>query len=255
MSEQSPVGGESPAEQERAPRGHDRERRTGRTGIRRFTGSFWFNLVAAFVVLALVQACIVKLYYVPSGSMQQTLQIGDRLLVDRVTLHFSDPHNGDIVVFNASDLWGETTAAPSNPFVYAVRWAGGIIGVGPNLDHTLVKRVIAGPGQTVSCCDAEGRVLVDGVPVDEPYVFENYPFAAGSFDCSTTPESMRCFSEVTVPENEYFVLGDHRSNSNDSIFACRGGGPIDDCLKMVGRDDIVGRVFTVVFPPGHWREF
>ncbi|PPF82204.1 signal peptidase I [Subtercola sp. Z020] len=230
-------------------------RRPARTGIRRITGSFWFNLLAAFVVLALVQAFIVKVYYVPSGSMQQTLSIGDRLLVDRVSLDFGDPHDGDIVVFTASDLWGEATPAPSNPFVYAARWVGGLVGIGPNLDHTLVKRVIAGPGQTVSCCDAEGRVLVDGVPLDEPYVYADYPFVAGSFDCSTSPVSERCFGELTVPEGQYFVLGDHRSNSNDSIFACRGGSSGSDCLKMVGRNDIVGRVAAIVFPPGDWRGF
>ncbi|MCU1479040.1 MAG: signal peptidase [Subtercola sp.] len=228
-----------------------------RTGIRRITGSFWFNLVAAFVVLALLQAFVVKLYYVPSGSMQQTLAIGDRILVDRVSFEFgANPKPGDVVVFTASDLWGEQAAAPSNPVSYALKWLGGVVGVGPTLDHTLVKRVIAGPGQTVSCCDALGRVTVDGVSLDEPYIYQDYPFQPGVLDCTTTPESQRCFPTVTVPAGQYFVLGDHRSNSNDSIYACRGRDPTastSDCLKMVGRADIVGRAFAVVLPPGHWR--
>ncbi|RFA16458.1 signal peptidase I [Subtercola boreus] len=246
-----PVGSAGPARRGRSAR----PSRPARSGIRRITGSFWFNLLAAFVVLALVQAFLVKVYYVPSGSMQQTLSIGDRLLVDRVSLDFSDPKDGDIVVFTASDLWGETPEQPSNPLLYAVRWLGGIVGVGPNLDHTLVKRVIAGPGQTVSCCDAEGHLLVDGLAVDEPYVYADYPFAPGSFDCGSTPVSMRCFGELTVPAGQYFVLGDHRSNSNDSIFACRGRDPTSACLKMVGRGDIVGRVAAIVFPPSDWRGF
>lgn len=245
----------SEAPEEREVPEVSRRTRPARSGIRRITGSFWFNVLAAFVVLALVQAFLVKLYYVPSGSMQQTLSIGDRLIVDRVSLDFSDPKDGDIVVFTASDLWGEATDRPSNPFVYAIRWLGGIVGVGPNLDHTLVKRVIAGPGQTVSCCDAEGRVLVDGVAIDEPYIYADYPFTAGSSDCGTTPESLRCFDELTVPEGQYFVLGDHRSNSNDSIYACRGRDPTSDCLKMVGRSDVVGRVMAVVFPPSNWKGF
>ncbi|MCU1481124.1 MAG: signal peptidase [Subtercola sp.] len=227
-----------------------------RTGIRRVTGSFWFNLVAAFVVLALVQAFVVKLYYVPSGSMQQTLAVGDRILVDRISYEFgANPKPGDVVVFTASSLWGEPAPAPSNPLSYAVKWLSGIVGVGPSLDHTLVKRVIAGPGQTVSCCDALGRVTVDGVALDEPYIYEDYPYQPGVLDCTTTPESQRCFPTVTVPAGQYFVLGDHRSNSNDSIYACRGRPPTastSDCLKMVGRSDVVGRAFAVVLPPGHW---
>lgn len=234
-----------------------RRRRDGRAGrrslLKTITGSFWFNLVAAIVVLALVQAFVVKVYYVPSGSMQQTLAIGDRLAVERFSYDFSDPHDGDVVVFEASDLWGESSEAPSNPFVYAVKWLGGIIGIGPNLSHTLVKRVIAGPGQTVSCCDSVGRILVDGQPIDEPYVFEDLEFLPGSFDCDSEQVSRRCFGTVTVPAGEYFVLGDHRSNSNDSIFACRGSTtPATDCLKMVGRGDIVGRAFAIVLPPGRW---
>ncbi|MDF2442001.1 MAG: signal peptidase, partial [Subtercola sp.] len=184
--------------------GAPKRARPARSGIRRITGSFWFNLLAAFVVLALVQTFLVKVYYVPSGSMQQTLSIGDRLLVDRVSLDFRDPEDGDIVVFTASDLWGEAPDQPSNPLVYAVRWLGGVVGVGPNLDRTLVKRVIAGPGQTVSCCDAEGRLLVDGVAIDEPYVYADYPFEVGSSDCGTTPVSPRCFGELTVPTGQYF---------------------------------------------------
>ncbi|GGF13111.1 signal peptidase I [Subtercola lobariae] len=249
------VGGAVDAAATSAPKGG----RSGgrRTGIRRITGSFWFNLVAAFVVLALLQAFVVKLYYVPSGSMQQTLAIGDRILVDRVSFEFgANPKPGDVVVFTASDLWGEQAPVPSNPFSYALKWLGGVVGVGPSLDHTLVKRVIAGPGQTVSCCDSQGRVSVDGVPLDEPYIYQDYAYEPGVLDCTTVPESQRCFPTVTVPAGQYFVMGDHRSNSNDSIYACRGRPPTastSDCLKMVGRNDIVGRAFAVVLPPGHWR--
>jgi signal peptidase I len=220
--------------------------------VRRITGSIWFNVLAAFVVLALVQGFVVKLYYVPSGSMENTLAIGDRVVVDRIGNLLHDPADGDIIVFTASETWGDVPAAPSNPVVYAVKWLGGIVGIGPNLSHTLIKRVIAGPGETVSCCGADGRVMVDGRPLDEPYIHDDLPFVPGVLDCSTVPQSRRCFDAVTVPPGQYVVLGDHRSNSNDSIFVCRGAPASPGCLKTVTRTDIVGRAFAIVLPPGRW---
>ncbi|WP_291048149.1 signal peptidase I [Herbiconiux sp.] len=210
------------------------------------------NLVAAFLVLALVQTFLVRLYAVPSGSMEQTLEIGDRILVNRLAYLGDGPQTGDVVVFDASDAWEAPRAADPNPLKAAVKWVGGIVGIGPSDRHTLVKRVIAGPGQTVSCCDAEGRMLVDGVPLDEPYVFEDLPFVAGSTDCESTPASLRCFDEYTLPDDRYLVLGDHRSASGDGLANCRGQTVIDDCVRLVKKEDVVGRVFQIVFPFGNW---
>ncbi len=219
-------------------------------------GSFWFNLLASILVVVVVQAIVVKLYYVPSGSMEQTLEVGDRIVVNRLAFGFAEPATGDVVVFAASKLWGSAPAAPANPIVYGIKWLGGLLGIGPDLDHVLVKRVVALPGQTVSCCDAEGRVLVDGIPLNEPYIYGDFPFVRGLADGSTTPESGRCFGPVTVPAGEYFVLGDHRRDSDDSIAACRGAAsPAPICLKFVGRADLVGRVAVVVWPPAHWGTF
>jgi signal peptidase I len=212
------------------------------------------HLVAAFLVLALVQAFLVKLYYVPSGSMEQTLETGDRILVNRLAYVGSEPTTGDVVVFNASTAWdGEGAKSSSNPLSAAYHWAAGAIGIGPSGDHTLVKRVLAGPGDTVSCCDAEGQVMVNGAPIDEPYVLADFPFEVGTLDCDSAIVSSRCFDEFTVPDDRYFLLGDHRSLSNDSLAACRGlPGPIDDCVKLVAPSDIVGRVFQIVLPLGRW---
>ncbi|MCS5716776.1 signal peptidase I [Herbiconiux sp. CPCC 205763] len=225
-----------------------------RSRLRRITGNPLVHLVAAFLVLALVQAFLVKLYYVPSGSMEQTLETGDRILVNRLAFTGSEPTTGDVVVFNASAAWdGEGAEPSSNPLSAAYHWVAGALGIGPSGDHTLVKRVIAGPGDTVSCCDAEGRVMVNGVPIEEPYVFEDLPFEAGTLDCDSAATSSRCFDEFIVPDDRYFLLGDHRSLSNDSLGACRGlPGPIDDCVKLVTRSDIVGRVFQIVLPFGRW---
>lgn len=228
----------------RAPRGR----------LRRITGNPLVHLVAAFLVLALVQAFLVKLYYVPSGSMEQTLETGDRILVNRLAYLGSEPATGDVVVFNASDAWnGEGAKPSSNPLSAAIHWVAGALGIGPSGDHTLVKRVIAGPGDTVSCCDAEGRVLVNGLPIDEPYVFDDFPFEADALGCDSVPASSRCFEEFTVPDDRYFLLGDHRSLSNDSLGLCRGlPGPIDDCVKLMTRSDVVGRVFHIALPFGRW---
>jgi signal peptidase I len=224
-----------------------------RSRFRNLTGGFWFHLLAAVLALALLQAFVVKLYVVPSGSMEHTLEVGDRILVDRVAFRVSEPEPGDVVVFTGSSLWGPPPAAPSNPLVYGMKWIGGLVGIGPDLDRVLVKRIVAVPGQTVSCCDTSGRVAVDGISIDEPYVSGDPPFAAGALDCSTVPQSKRCFEPVTVPSEVYFVLGDHRGVSDDSVAGCRGGAPLPNCLKFVRRADLVGRVAVIVWPGMRWR--
>ena len=220
---------------------------------RRITGSTWFHLIAAFVIVGAVLSFVAKPYYVPSGSMEQTLLPGDRVLVNRLSYAGSDPVTGDIVVFDADDTWGPDAAADDGPLKSALRWVGEVTGFGPSGSHTLIKRVIAGPGQTVSCCDAEGRLLVDGEPLDEPYIFEDLPFAAGALDCTTEPSSTRCLPEVTVPQNSYLVMGDHRSASSDGAYPCRvvGADP-DGCWRWATRDQIVGRAAVVLWPIGRW---
>ncbi|WP_167132211.1 signal peptidase I [Paramicrobacterium chengjingii] len=215
---------------------------------RKIASSFWFNLLAAIVVLALIQTFIVKLYYVPSASMETTLDVGDRMLVSRLAYVGADPAAGDIVVFNASDLWDEAEPVPENPLVYGVKWLGGLLGVGPSLEHTLVKRIVAAPGDIVSCCGDDGKLRVNGSPLSEPYVTNAIPFEFGTLDCVSEPASKRCVPEFTVPSGQYVVLGDNRGNSADSLQACRGQLTMGDCLKTVSRDDIVGKMFVTLFP-------
>jgi len=227
--------------------------RTWRARLRRARGSFWFNLLAACVVTILLQNFVAKVYYVPSGSMEGTLMVGDRILVNRLDYLFSEPRVDDVTVFAASDAWEETPTAPLNPLEYAVRWIGGFVAVGPSLDNLLVKRIVAGPGQTLSCCDNEGRMLRDGVPLEEPYVFGDLDFEVGRSDCDTQPVSRRCFGEITVPAGKYLVMGDHRSNSSDSVIFCRGVLDGGDCARFVARDDLVGPAVATILPIGHWR--
>lgn len=221
---------------------------------RRFRSSAWFHLILALVVFGLVLAFIAKPYAVPSGSMENTLQPGDRILVYRLAYLGSQPHTGDVVVFDADSQWG--TLPPESPLKAVLRWFASISGFGPTGAHTLVKRVIAGPGQTVSCCSAHGAVVVDGHPLDEPYITHNLPFTPGTLDCSTTSRSQRCFGPVTVPKDSYLVLGDNRANSSDSAFRCRGA-PVGDvsCFRWARRSEIVGRVVASLWPIGRWRAF
>ena len=102
---------------------------------------------------------------------------GDRVLVNKVPYWFGEPEPGDIVVFKGPDTWTPevTVAEPDNWFTGALLWLGRTVGVAPPSEDDFVKRVIATEGQTVQCCDAEGRVTVDGEPLDEPYIFENTP--------------------------------------------------------------------------------
>ncbi|WP_439903141.1 signal peptidase I [Microbacterium azadirachtae] len=221
---------------------------------RRITGSFLFQLCAAFVVFGLILSFVAKPYWVPSGSMEQTLQVGDRVLVNRLAyVGGATPHTGDIVVFDADDAWDGGVRAPENPLKAALRWVGEVTGFGPSGPHTLIKRVIAGPGQTVRCCTADGRLIVDGKPLDESYVFQDFPFQPGSLDCATTPVSQRCLPEVTVPKDSYLVMGDHRSNSSDGAIRCRGRATPDaGCWRWARSEDVVGKAVVVLWPVSRW---
>lgn len=220
---------------------------------RRITGHPLFHLAAALIVLAVVQSFFVKAYQVPSSSMEQTLLPGDRLLVNRLAYSGSAPAVGDIVVFERPDNWSATKSDRSTVRVM-VGWFGDIFGFGPSNSDALVKRIIAGPGQTVSCCDKEGRLLRDGEPVEETYLGSNLPFQPDVLDCTTSPVSARCFPSLTVPADHYLVLGDNRANSSDGISPCRGTVLGDGlaCARLVPREDIVGHAFFIVLPFSRW---
>lgn len=227
---------------------------TARTSLlRRITGSTWFHLVAAFVVIGCLLSFVAKPYWVPSGSMEQTLQVGDRVLVNRLAyVGEGAPKTGDVIVFDGDETWG-SAGAPEGPVKSFLRWVGEVSGFGPSGPHTLVKRVIASPGQKVACCTPEGALTVDGVALDEPYIFEDFPFTPGSLNCESTPRSMRCLPEVVVPEGSYLVLGDHRSGSSDGASHCRREeAEAPGCFRWANDDDVVGRVAAIVWPISRW---
>lgn len=213
---------------------------------RRRFGSVWINVALALALTAIIVAFVGQ---PSSGSMSPTLEPGDRLIVNRLAYVGSDPAPGDIVVFRPDESWGERPAA-GNWASGALQWIGETTGIRP---YVLVKRVIAGPGQTVECCDAEGRLLVDGEPIDEPYVVKDLPFDAGTLDCDSTPVSHRCFAEVTVPAGSYLVLGDNRANSDDSVALCRGvADPDEGCWRWMQRDAVFGKAGAILWPVTRW---
>ena len=195
-------------------------------------------LLVAFVLALIVKTFFVQAFFIPSGSMEETLHgctgcTGDRVLVNKVPYWFGEPEPGDIVVFKGPDTWTPevTVSEPGNWFSGALLWLGRTVGVAPPSEDDFVKRVIAVGGQTVQCCDAEGRVTVDGQPLDEPYIHEN------------TPIESRAFGPVTVEEGRLWVMGDHRSASADSKVHMG-----DRYSGTVGVDDVIGKAAMIVWP-------
>lgn len=219
---------------------------------RRITGSTWFHFAAALVITGLILSFVAKPYWVPSGSMENTLQPGDRVLVNRLAYTGANPGTGDIVVFDAGDEWDTEAVPETNPLKAALRWIGEVTGFGPSSAHTLIKRVIGTPGESVACCTADGQLTIDDEPLAEPYVFNDYAFEPGTLDCTSTPRSQRCFDAVEVPADSYLMLGDNRANSSDSAAFCRGDAPAGDCWRWATRQDLIGKAVLLFWPFTRW---
>jgi signal peptidase I len=202
--------------------------------------SFWREF-PILVVVALLLAVVIKTYaiqafFIPSGSMENTLEINDRVLVNKLVYDVRGIHRGDIVVFNGDGSWDPGPVPVDTNFL--VKFADGfasMFGFGHPGD-ILIKRVIGLPGDHVACCDAQGLVTVNGVSLSEkPYL---YP--------GDLPSESR-FS-ITVPPGRLWVMGDHRLISDDSRdhLGDPGGGTIP-------QNAVVGRAFVIIWPPSRWR--
>lgn len=208
------------------------------------------TLAIGFVILALVQGLLVRVFAIPSSSMMETLNPRDRVIVNLRAYDSATPQAGDIVVFRHGDTWDAERKPPSqSALVNAARSVGDFLGLRPSNYNYTVKRVIAVGGDTASCCDQAGHVTVNGEPLDEPYVFEDFPFEAGTLDCATEPPSFRCFAPIRVPEDGLLMVGDHRSNSADALSACRGRGANADCALFIRAEQVVGKVAFSLLPP------
>jgi signal peptidase I len=205
----------------------------------------------AIVLTILIQAFIGRVYSIPSGSMEQTLHgcpgcTGDRVLVDKLVYRFSGPASGDVVVFKGPNPWTENDVLPQrsdNVVIRGVQGLGALVGLAPPDERDFVKRVIAVGGQTVECCDADNKVLVDGKPLDEPYIYWE----------DGRPATQASFPKVTVPAGTLWVMGDNRNDSCDS--RCQGGGKdVNGGLDgVVPVDNVIGKARVIVLPPSRWR--
>src|SRR5919202_5484226 len=155
-------------------------RRRGRTVRRRKEMPLWQELplllVIAFCLAVLIRTFLVQAFYIPSGSMENTLLVKDRVLVNKVIYDMRDPMRGEIVVFRGTDNWApEVTEQVSNTFAAKLgRTIGDLVGVSRPGERDFIKRVIGLPGDRVACCDDKGRITVNGVGIEEPYIAEGY---------------------------------------------------------------------------------
>jgi signal peptidase I len=195
-------------------------------------------LAVALVVSLLIKTFLAQAFFIPSGSMEQTLLVGDRVLVTKLTPKFFDLHRGDVVVFTDPGGWLEdegTGAEDQSGPVAALRNAVAFVGLLPqDGGEHLIKRVIGLPGDHVTCCDTAGRVTVNGVAIDETPYLDPGESAADS-PCDAT-------YDLTVPGGSLWVMGDNRAVSADS--RCHQGA--ND--GMVPIRDVVGEAFVVVWP-------
>ncbi|MBU1494906.1 MAG: signal peptidase I [Actinobacteria bacterium] len=190
------------------------------------TRSFWRELpilvIVALIVAVLIKTFLVQAFYIPSGSMEETLLIGDRVMVNKLSYVFGSPDRGDVIVFDNPSHEGSSESLLGA----LVRHVGESLGIS-SPDSALIKRVIATGGETIEIVD--NQVLVNGVTIDEPYIGDN--------------ANMPKFGPLEVPEGYVFVMGDNRT---------RGGSHDSRAFGPIPEDDIIGRAFVRVWPPSRW---
>ena len=191
-------------------------------------------VVSALVLSIIVKTFLVQFFYIPSGSMENTLQVNDRVGVNKLGAIFSDIKRGEVVVFRDPAEWLSAPYDESKGLAKIVEDGLVFVGIMPDpAKQYLIKRVIGVGGDRVVCCSTSGKIEVNGIEVDEPYIYAGNKPSDSTFD-------------VTVPKGFIWVMGDHRGASADSRFHT------DDPNKgMVPLDKVTGRALFVIWPLKH----
>lgn len=208
-------------------------------GVLLFLRDLLIIFVVAVLVSFLIKTFLIRSFFIPSQSMEQTLEVDDRIIVNELVPDVVPLERGDVVVFRDPGGWLPVREEPQQPpLVAAVDWFLAFVGLSaPDSNDHLVKRVIGLPGDHVVCCNALGQMSVNGVPLDEPYV---------ALPPGETRVSRDDF-DVTVPEGSLWVMGDNRYNSKDSRY--NGDTPLKGYVPV---DNVVGRAFVVSWPLSRW---
>ncbi len=216
-----------------------RTKRSRQRSVKLFIRDILIIFVVAVLVSFLIKTFVVRSFYIPSASMENTLQINDRIIVNELEPNLVPIQHGDVVVFRDPGGW-LPPSVPTDQNPIAAAWDAALSFVGlsaPDSNDHLIKRVIGLPGDHVTCCNALGQMSVNGVPLKEPYVL----LPPGSQAVSGIP------FDVTVPKGSLWVMGDNRYNSADSRYH------IDDPGKgFVPISNVVGRAFVITWPVSHW---
>jgi len=225
-----PAGPSDPAadpDPEDAPTTH---RATRGSGFLRGLREIAIVVVTALVISALVRTFLLQAFWVPSGSMEETLIRGDRILVWKPG---GDPGHGDVVVFKDPADW-LADPIPQGGLRGAINDAAAFVGILPATSgDDLVKRVIGVGGDSLECCSPEGRIIRNGEPLDEPYIYPGDPTDQVVF-------------QVEVPMGRVFVMGDHRSDSADSRFH------LEEDDGTVPLENVVGTAEVIMWPVSRW---
>jgi signal peptidase I len=238
------------SESDDAGAGRHRRRRRAKKKQRPFWQELPLLIAIAAVIAALTVSFVGRPYVIPSESMEPTLHgctgcTGDRIYVQKLSYYWGDPKPGDVVVFVGPPSWNTRyqSIRSSNTAVRGVQNFFSFFGLVPPDENDLVKRVIAVGGQTVQCCDAQGRILVDGKPLDEPYIKSDFPWNPGQQN--PTYPAGRVFGPIKVPAGNLWVMGDNRNHSADSRAHVS-----DDIQGTVPTDNVRGKAVFKIWPPG-----
>ncbi|MDK8613638.1 signal peptidase I [Corynebacterium pseudodiphtheriticum] len=207
------------------------------------------TVLVVLVVVGLFQNFVGRQYVIPSASMEPTLHgcpecTDDRIFVEKVSYYFSEPQPGDVVVFEGTPSWDGMYQSPRSDNAVFARIQDGLslVGLAAPDENTLVKRIIATGGQTVSCQEGDTAVMVDGQPIDQSYVQSPPQYTVdesiGSEACGGP-----YFGPVEVPEDSYFMMGDNRTNSADSR-----AHMFDDRQGTIPAENIRGKAKFVFYP-------